>query len=120
LPISDEVAQSRRVMNQQNEFLEAGELARLRLALQEANESRDECLRQFRQLEPLLPDWVPGLPITLAAKTEIERLRAEVGRLDWLLTILQLRGVDGLFDLLWTPYHAFDRTAIDSARKEGQ
>jgi hypothetical protein len=46
-----------------------------------------------------------------------EKAEADSRRFNWLLGILQTRGVDGLFDLLWTPYRAFDRGAIDSAMR---
>lgn len=45
-----------------------------------------------------------------------DALLEDTGRLDFVLAVLQVRGVDGLFDLIWKPFNAFDRQAIDSAR----
>lgn len=41
-------------------------------------------------------------------------------RLDWLETILQLIGSDGLARKVWDTQHAWDRAAIDAAMKEGE
>ena len=57
-------------------------------------------------------------PLSVCRGTLVERAEkaeADSRRLNWVLGILQTQGVDGLFDMLWTPYRAFDRAAIDAA-----